>query len=98
MKKSCLILVLASFCFLSANPSYAQSEATKGVLRGAVRSEAGNVLAGVSVTIINQETGVQRRVQTDMFGAYVLPSLPVGNYQVVVERPGFTPTRLNGIV
>src|SRR5262249_20688669 len=39
-----------------------------------------------------------RRIQTDMFGRYRSPSLPLGNYQVAAERAGFTTTRQNGVV
>src|SRR5205823_11213237 len=98
MKKFHSIFLLAGFCFLSAPSIEAQSEATKGVIEGTVRSDNGAVLPGVSVTISNQDNGAQRRVQTDMLGRYRSPALPLGNYQVAAESPGFTTIRQSGIV
>jgi hypothetical protein len=97
MRKFQLVFILAAFCFLPASLE-AQSEATKGVIEGTVRGENGSPLPGVAVTIINQENGTQRRIQTDMLGRYRSPSLPLGSYQIEAGRSGFLTTRQNGIV
>jgi hypothetical protein len=91
------IVILAAVTFFPAS-TLAQSEATKGVIEGTVRNETGSPLPAAFVTIINQDNGAQRRMQTDSRGAYRSPSLTLGNYQVVAEREGFLTMRRTGIV
>ncbi len=98
MRKFHLFCFVAAFGSLSATSLLGQSEATKGVIEGIVRSENGFVLPAVSVTITNQDDGTQRRIQTDMLGRYRSPSLSLGNYQIAAERAGFITTRQSGIV
>jgi hypothetical protein len=98
MKKFYLIFLLAGFCLLSTPSLQGQSQATRGVIEGIVRSETGTPLQGVSLTITNQDDGTQRRIQTDMLGRYRSPSLPLGNYQIAAEQAGFITTRQSGIV
>src|SRR6266704_909093 len=98
MRKFHLFCFVAAFGSLSATSLPGQSEATKGVIEGIVRSENGFVLPAVSVTITNQDDGTQRRVQTDMLGRCRSPSLSLGNYQIAAERAGFITTRQSGIV
>jgi hypothetical protein len=98
MRMLYLILIVAAIGFLSVTPLYSQSEATMGTIVGAVRSENGAALPNALVTIVNQDNGVQRRVQTDAFGRYSASSLPLGNYGVTAEHAGFVTTRQNGFV
>src|SRR5215475_3458239 len=96
MRTCCSILIVAAIGLLSAIPLIAQSEATMGVIEGTVRSENGSALPDVWVTIVNQDNGVQRRIQTDTLGRYSSRSLPLGNYVVTAERAGFVTTRQSG--
>src|SRR5215470_2317171 len=61
-----------------------------GRISGQVTDPNGAVIPAASVQVINQDTLVKRNVQTDDFGAYNVPGLPPGRYQVIVEAPGFT--------
>jgi hypothetical protein len=92
------ILIFAAFCFILAIGADVQSQATNGVIEGSVRTANGAAVPNASLTIRNVDTGVQRRVQTDMFGRYRSPLLPLGNYEVSAERTGFITTRRSGIV
>ena len=57
-------------------------------LRGAVRDEAGRVLVGASVTLI--DAAQQRRsVLTDATGTYVFDTIAPGEYQLLAELDGF---------
>ncbi len=98
MKHFHLTFILEALCLLSATSLRAQSDATRGVIEGTVRSENGSVLPAVLVTISNQDDGTERRIQTDMSGRYRSPLLPLGNYQIATERPGFITMRQRGIV
>ena len=57
--------------------------------------------AGVNqatVTVINAERGVMRSVKTDEAGAYRVPLLQPGTYELRVEAAGFQPQVFRGVV
>lgn len=60
-----------------------------GVIEGAVIDESGGVLPGVTVTLRNLETGVERKAITDADGRYRFPALQPGTYVLRTEMSGF---------
>src|SRR5262245_33465142 len=64
----------------------AQSTAT---LQGAITDSQNAVMPGVSVTVKNTATGLERATVTDAAGAYVAASLAPGHYAVVAHIEGF---------
>jgi hypothetical protein len=64
---------------------------------GVVRDASGGVLPGATVTITKTDTALARTVMTDASGAYVIPNLPVGPYQLKVSMDGFSTYVQNGI-
>lgn len=66
-----------------------QGQTLTGRISGTVTDFSGAVLPGVKVTVTNDETKLERTVETDANGFYVATNLPVGNYSVTVERQGF---------
>ncbi|MFN0170084.1 MAG: TonB-dependent receptor domain-containing protein [Bryobacteraceae bacterium] len=62
---------------------------TTGTLTGFVRDPSGAVLVDTDVQVVNEGTGLRRRVRTNNEGAYHVPFLPVGVYSVTVEKDGF---------
>jgi hypothetical protein len=58
---------------------------------GTVSDKAGAVVAGASVRITSQGTGLTREAKTDGSGHYLIPLLPVGFYTIHVEAQGFGP-------
>lgn len=64
----------------------AQSSAA---LNGTVTDATGAVVPNAKVVATNQATGVESVTQTDSAGAYLYPSLPIGNYRIQVTVPGF---------
>ncbi|MBI2219747.1 MAG: carboxypeptidase regulatory-like domain-containing protein [Acidobacteria bacterium] len=65
---------------------------------GRIVDSSGAVLPGVTVTVTNVGTGVERTVQTGSAGDYVAPSLVAGNYSVRAEIPGFKAEVRRGVV
>jgi outer membrane receptor protein involved in Fe transport len=65
---------------------FAQSTAE---IRGSVQDTSGGVLPGVTVTAINELTGLERSAVTDSGGRFIFPRLPVGNYRVEAVLQGF---------
>jgi hypothetical protein len=66
-------------------------------LNGIVNDTTGAAIPGVTVKIKSLETGTQRDAETDAAGRYYAPSLPVGQYEVAADKPGFRTERRTGI-
>src|SRR5262249_26973057 len=79
-----LVLLLA---FVAVNSAHAQSPT--GTIAGVGTDPAGATLAGARVTITNRASGLSRNLTTSADGDYSAPSLPPGDYQVMVEATGF---------
>src|SRR5262245_21151832 len=77
--------VLAAALF-GASPAHAQSTAT---LQGSIADTQNAVMPGVTVTVKNAATGIERTAVTDSSGQYVAASLPPGHYLVVAHLEGF---------
>ncbi|MBI4873495.1 MAG: TonB-dependent receptor [Acidobacteria bacterium] len=73
--------------FLLAAVGYAQTDTA--TLAGTVHDPTGAVVAGASVALRSQGTGLTQRVETNELGQYVSPPLRPGDYRVTVEKPGF---------
>jgi outer membrane receptor protein involved in Fe transport len=69
-----------------------------GTFLGVVKDSTGAVVPDSTVTIVSAETAQSRKVVSDSNGAYRVPALPVGHYEIKVEHGGFkteTQTGLN---
>ena len=80
-----IFFVVASLLF--AHSAAAQSP--NGTISGTVFDQAGKVVAGAEVTIVNDATRVQNYTRTNNDGIYVLPNLPPGSYRLQVAKLGF---------
>ena len=91
LKRSALLaIVLFSLCqFL-----YSQAN---GSFSGTVTDKTGSVIAGATVKITSQATGISRDGKTDASGYYVVPLLPVSTYTIRVESQGFQTTEQKDI-
>lgn len=72
---------------LSSVAAFAQT----AEIRGAVADTTGATLPGVSVSIVNTATGVERSVVTDEQGAFRAPALQPGPYKITSNLMGFSP-------
>jgi len=82
-----LRLSLAFVVLAVGIPALAQT--VTGTMRGTVTDRSGAVLPGVTVTIRNAETGLERIAVTDKDGSYNAPFLQLGIYNVQAELAGF---------
>ena len=80
-----------SCSLLLGRPAYAQS--ATGDIQGTVVDQSGAVLPGVTVTVTNTATGVQREAVTDAAGRFAAPGLQVGPYEVTAALQGFATRR-----
>jgi len=81
---------LFSFVILVSAPLLAQ--VSTGSIAGTVLDQQSGVLAQASVTVTNKATGAVRTVRTGGDGSFLVPALPAGDYDVLIEAPGFQPT------
>ena len=90
-------LILPAFflsCLFSL-PVLAQVSAT---LSGRITDQSGAVVEGATVTAKDTDTDISRTSITDAAGRYELPGLPVGRYEVEVQKNGFAEALRSGIV
>jgi len=74
-----------------------QAQTSLGQIAGTVEDPTGGVLPGTAVTITNLGTHEIHTLATDPNGYFIQTNLPIGEYSVEVQRPGFRPSRKIGI-
>src|ERR1700674_307623 len=83
-------LWLTTVFFVMPISAGAQGETTSAIL-GQVSDPTHAAVPGATVTITNQEIGLQRVAKTDDAGHFDFPQLKPGTYTVRVEAAGFAP-------
>src|SRR5437764_12359394 len=81
-----LATVLAVATFLATNLS---GQVTTGQISGSVMDPSGAAVRDSVVTARNLETNAARKLITNREGWFTIPELPVGSYEVAVEKAGF---------
>jgi outer membrane receptor protein involved in Fe transport len=84
IRNVCAFLAIA---LLTATGAWAQ-EAT-GRIVGTVTDQSGAAIAGAKVTAINLGTFVSHETITEKDGFFQILALPIGEYKITVEHPGF---------
>jgi hypothetical protein len=82
-------------CFLGVAPCFAQFE-TAEVL-GTVRDPQGSVIPKATVTLTNQETGIEAKTSSDENGNFLFGPVKVGRYSITAEAGGFSKAVATGI-
>lgn len=80
--------LLATVVMAAASCGVAMAQSTATVA-GTVTDPTGALVAGASVTVRSAGTGLERTVESDSAGNYVVPSLQPGTYRVEIKAPGF---------
>ena len=81
-----VLLVLTAFFIAWVQPSYAQ---TTQQFTGQVLDSTGAAIPGAQVVAHNQATGVNHKTVTTNVGAYTVPYLIPGTYDITVSKGGF---------
>jgi hypothetical protein len=68
-----------------------------GEFTGTVADPSGAVIAGASITVTNEATGVARTAETNEAGSYTVPFLNPGVYTITAESEGFRSARTAGL-
>jgi outer membrane receptor protein involved in Fe transport len=78
-------------------PAPAAAQTASSALVGRVHDDKGAPLPGVTINVTNKETGLARTAVTESDGAFRLPSLPVGVYEVTAELTGFATVTVEAV-
>ena len=74
------------------------AQANTAEIGGVVKDMSGGVLPGATVIATHPQSGYTLERVTDGSGRFFLPALPVGEYTISVELPGFQRVTRTGIV
>ncbi|WP_263354768.1 TonB-dependent receptor [Acidicapsa acidisoli] len=69
-----------------------------GQIQGIVTDPAGAAVADATIEADQTDSGLKRTVISSTEGGYIISSLPVGPYQLIVSKTGFETYRQSGIV
>ena len=96
-RKFVCVLAATALSLSLANLAFGQSSA-RGAISGSVKDPSGAAVAGASVEILNEDTGVsERTVTSSTDGGFTATLLPIGRYKVIVTASGFNKTEATGI-
>src|SRR5271154_281389 len=94
LSKRALLVVFCFVVFPICPLLYSQAN---GSFSGTVADKTGSVIAGATVKITSESTGLTRDTKTDGTGHYLVPLLPATNYTIRVEAQGFQTTEQKGL-
>src|SRR6266446_1397170 len=95
MKTICHIILVAAAIVLAAGHLNAQG--ATAAISGNVLDPSGAAIAGASITVRNAGTAFTRTVLSNDQGRYVVPELPIGEYEVQASLAGFQTVVRRGI-
>ena len=87
MKRTTLGVVFACVVLILAPVVVAQE--TNGIIQGTIADTAGAVMAGATVSVVNDSTAYTRSVTTAVDGSYAFTELAPGHYHLKVTKEGF---------
>ena len=91
------IVVACAMLAMMLGATSSRAQTFRGSILGTVTDMTGAAVSGATVTIHNVETGIDRITTTSVDGSYLIPELPIGNYNVTVELNGFQKLVTNGV-
>ncbi len=92
-------IVMFAAAFLApvfTSPAFCQ--VLYGTITGNVTDTSGAFVAGVTVTALNTNTGIQRIVTTNNEGIYLVQDIQPGTYTITIAAPNFAQYRLTGVL
>jgi hypothetical protein len=83
---------------LGSSASLMAQRSDRATISGVVTDAQGSAVPGATVTVHNEETGVDTVRVTNDAGAYTTPPLVLGHYTITVDLTGFRRTITNGVL
>ena len=82
-----ILLITLALCLL---PASMRAQDATGKVAGVIKDPTGSVIPKARVTVTNLGSQVNKVTNTDENGFYQIANLPVGEYEVSAEAPGFS--------
>jgi hypothetical protein len=81
--------ILALLLLALVLPMQAFGQVDQGSINGTVKDTSGGSIAGASVTLTNEDTGVTQTMTTNSNGEYIFSPIKIGRYSIMAEFRGF---------
>jgi hypothetical protein len=95
MRNRGTVVFAVLFAILFACSTSAQT--FRGSIQGTITDSTGAAIPDAQIKVFSPGTGLTRTVSTNDVGRYVASELPLGTYNITIERKGFRTTTLTDI-
>jgi hypothetical protein len=96
MRKSSSAVIALCFVLLLCGATWAQT-VNQGSIEGTVTDPSGAVIPGTALTATNTATGLAQTTQSNAEGYYRFIALPVGSYDLTINKTGFAAQTRRGV-
>ncbi len=96
MRTTLRSLIFVMLVLVGSGQVFGQATASGNIV-GTVTDTTGAAVPNASVTATNKGANAQRTVTTNGDGQYRFDLLPIGNYSISVQAPGFSAARADGL-
>src|SRR5207237_10390260 len=73
------------------------AQVDRATINGTVSDTSGAVVPHAKIAVVAPSTGFRRETMAGATGAYTVPGLPIGAYDVIVSHTGFETVELKGL-
>ena len=87
-KKSLTALAIGA-ALAVCTPQAIAADAFNGQVKGVIVDSQNNALSGTKITLVHKEKNITRTIVTNANGEYDVRRLPIGEYRVTIEKPGY---------
>src|SRR5438874_2723531 len=96
MPRTLSVIVLTFFLLTTIPVIWGQGSV--GTLNGTILDQAGAVVPGASVVLVNNATGEEHKTTSTSSGSYTLPYVPAGTYKLRASAPGFRTSEADNVI
>src|SRR5689334_3429941 len=89
-------IAVALFVLAAATAGFSQSD--RGTIAGTILDPSGAAVQGATITATNANTGAVYKTVSTETGAYHIPDMQVGVYNITVAATGFKTSEQKGVV
>src|SRR5262249_46997308 len=89
--------ILIAICLLLLIGYTTLGQVTRGSLSGLVNDQTGAAVSGAKIIAKHVATSEEFQTTTDGQGAFIFPSMPLGQFSVTIEAAGFKRLEAQGV-